>query len=65
MSANLFTHLEISIPNIRYNLNYFRSFLNKKTKLLVLVKAYGYGHGIGEFSRILEENGVDYLAVAF
>ena len=65
MSANLFTHLEISIPNIRYNLNYFRSFLNKKTKLLVLVKAYGYGHGIGEFSRILEENGIDYLAVAF
>ncbi|HOF75135.1 MAG TPA: alanine racemase [Bacteroidales bacterium] len=65
MNDNQFTHLEINIPNIRHNLNYFRSFLNKKTKLLVLVKAYGYGHGIGEFSRILEENGVDYLAVAF
>ena len=65
MNTNLFTHLAISIPNIRYNLNYFRSFLNQKTKLLVLVKAYGYGHGIGEFSRILEDNGTDYLAVAY
>ena len=65
MNGNKFTHLEISVPNIQYNLKYFRSFLSESTKLLVLVKAYGYGHGIGEFSRILEDNGVDYLAVAF
>ncbi len=65
MNKNKYTHLEISVPNIRHNLRYFRSFLRETTKLLVLVKAYGYGHGIGEFSRILEDNGVDYLAVAF
>ena len=65
MNTNQFTHLEINIPNIKYNLKYFRSFLSDNTKILVLVKAYGYGHGIGEFSRILEDNGIDYLAVAF
>lgn len=65
MNTNKYTHLEISVPNIQHNLKYFRSFLRESTKLLVLVKAYGYGHGIGEFSRILEDNGVDYLAVAF
>ncbi|HPV88496.1 MAG TPA: alanine racemase, partial [Bacteroidales bacterium] len=62
MNTNQFTHLEINIPNIKYNLKYFRSFLSDNTKILVLVKAYGYGHGIGEFSRILEDNGIDYLA---
>lgn len=65
MNRNKYTHLEISVPNIQHNLKYFRSFLRETTKLLVLVKAYGYGHGIGEFSRILEDNGVNYLAVAF
>lgn len=65
MNTNKYTHLEISVPHIQHNLKYFRSFLRESTKLLVLVKAYGYGHGIGEFSRILEDNGVDYLAVAF
>lgn len=65
MSANQFTHLEINVSNIKHNLRYFRSFLSEKTKMLVLVKAYGYGHGIGDFSRILENNGIDYLAVAF
>lgn len=65
MSEHQYTHLEINVSNIRHNLRYFRSFLSANSKLLVLVKAYGYGHGIGEFSRILEDNGVDYLAVAF
>ena len=65
MNDNLYTHLEINIPNLKHNLCYFRSLLKKETKLLILVKANGYGHGLGEFSRILEENGVDYLAVAF
>lgn len=64
MKENLFTHLEVNIPNIKHNLRYFRSFLKEETKTLILVKANGYGHGTGEFSRILEELGVDYLAVA-
>lgn len=64
MNENLFTHLEVNIPNITHNLRYFRSFLKKDTKTLILVKANGYGHGTGEFSLILEEMGVDYLAVA-
>lgn len=59
------THLEINISNLKHNLAYFRSCLPPAEKLLILVKAYGYGHGAGEFSKILEKNGVDYLAVAF
>ncbi len=59
-----YTHLEINISNLKHNLAYFKSFLPPTEKLLVLVKAYGYGHGAGEFSKILEKNGIDYLAVA-
>lgn len=60
-----YTHLEINVPNLLHNLSYFRSFLPAESKLLVLVKAYAYGHGSGEFAKILEDNGVDYLAVAY
>ena len=59
------TVLEINKANILHNLNYFRSLLNPGTKLMVMVKAFGYGHGNPEISKILEKEGVEYLGVAF
>ena len=46
------------------NLNYFRSKLNASTKIMVMVKAYGYGLGPTGVSKLMESNNVDYLGVA-
>ena len=54
MNENLFTHLEVNIPNIN-TICVISVLLKKDTKTLILVKANGYGHGTGEFSLILEE----------
>ncbi len=64
MNEKQYTHLEINITHLLHNLRYFRSLLPPSTKLLVLAKAYAYGHGAGTFARILETYGVNYLAVA-
>lgn len=60
-----FSRLEIDLQACRNNYRYYRSLLKKNTKLLVLMKANAYGHGAVEFARLLEKEGVDYLAVAY
>ena len=60
-----FSRLEISLSACLENYKYFRSKLNDSTKLLVLVKANAYGHGAVEFASLMEDAGVDYLAVAY
>ena len=64
MKENDFSRLELSLPACRSNYRYFRSRLQMKTKLLVLVKANAYGHGAVEFASMLQYEGADYLAVA-
>ena len=60
-----FSRLEISLNGCLENYRYFRSILQDKTKLLVLVKANAYGHGAVQFASLMEEAGADYLAVAY
>ena len=60
-----FSRLEISLNGCLENYRYFRSKLQDKTKLLVLVKANAYGHGAVQFASLMEEAGADYLAVAY
>ena len=60
-----FSRLEISLSGCLENYRYFRSKLEDKTKLLVLVKANAYGHGAVQFASLMEEAGADYLAVAY
>jgi len=43
MENNHVTLLEIDLNAINYNFNYFKSKLNNTTKILVVVKAFGYG----------------------
>ncbi|MGH2666167.1 bifunctional UDP-N-acetylmuramoyl-tripeptide:D-alanyl-D-alanine ligase/alanine racemase [Flavobacterium sp.] len=59
------TVLEINLNAISHNLNYFKSKLNPKTKLMVMVKAFGYGSGSYEIAKLLAHHKIDYLGVAF
>jgi alanine racemase len=58
------TVLEVDLSTIRHNLDYFRSFLKPETKMLCMIKAFGYGTGSYELGRFLQKNGVDYAGVA-
>ena len=59
------TVLEINLNAISHNLNFFKSKLASKTKMMVMVKAFGYGNGGFEIAKLLEHHKVDYLGVAF
>ena len=59
-----FSRLELNLPNCLDNYRYFRSKLDRSTKMLVLVKANAYGHGAVEFALMMQNAGADYLAVA-
>jgi len=59
------TVLEINLNAISHNLNFFRSKLQPSTKMMVMVKAFGYGNGGFEIAKLLEHHQVDYLGVAF
>ncbi|OXG09396.1 UDP-N-acetylmuramoyl-tripeptide--D-alanyl-D-alanine ligase [Flavobacterium araucananum] len=59
------TILEINLNSISHNLNYYKSKLASKVKLMVMVKAFGYGNGGLEIAKLLEHHKVDYLGVAF
>ena len=59
------TVLEINFNHLVSNLNHFRSKIKPETKLMVMVKAFGYGSGNLEVSNVLQFHNVDYLTVAF
>lgn len=59
------TQLKIHLDALRHNLNVYRAKLGKDVKTMVMVKAYGYGAGGSEVARVLNNNGVDYLGVAY
>jgi alanine racemase len=59
------TVLEINLNALSHNLNFYRSKLDRGTKLMVMVKAFGYGNGGFEIAKLLEHHKTDYLGVAF
>jgi Alr-MurF fusion protein len=59
------TFLEINKAALRNNLKVFRSKLRIGTKLMVMVKASSYGSGSRGMAEFLEQEGVDYLGVAY
>ncbi|WP_337968189.1 bifunctional UDP-N-acetylmuramoyl-tripeptide:D-alanyl-D-alanine ligase/alanine racemase [uncultured Flavobacterium sp.] len=59
------TVLEINMDSISHNLNYYKSKLGDDVKIMVMVKAFGYGNGGLEIAKLLEHHKVDYLGVAF
>lgn len=58
------TILEVNLNAVVDNLNYYRSMLQRDTKIVCMVKADAYGAGAVEVAKTLQDHQVDYLAVA-
>jgi alanine racemase len=59
--------LTIDLNNVAHNLDTMRKLVNssgKKVKVMGVVKADAYGHGMVQVARKIEAEGVDYLGVA-
>ena len=61
---NNVTVLEIDAKSVAHNFAYFKQKLNPSTKVLAVVKAFGYGSEATEIAKLLK-NKVDYFAVAY
>ena len=61
---NHVTVLEIDANAVLHNLNYFKQKLNSTTKILAVVKAFGYGSDAIEVAKIVQKK-VAYFAVAY
>ena len=59
------TVLEIHLPKLRHNYQFLRRRLANSTKLLAVVKAFGYGSDSVAVAKCLVDCGVDYLGVAY
>lgn len=59
------TVLEINLNAVAHNLNFYKSRLKPETKIMVMVKAFGYGAGSYEIAKELQYHHVDYLGVAY
>ena len=58
------TWAEISLDNLRHNVQAIRAALPEGCRFLGVVKANAYGHGSRQVSRTLAACGADYLAVS-
>lgn len=60
------TKLRISIEALKNNISVYRKQLDPNTRIMVMIKAFGYGNGDVALARIMEENElIDYLGVAY
>jgi alanine racemase len=59
------TRAEISFDNLRNNLSIVKSLIGSNVKIMAMVKANAYGHGLYEISNELIKQGVSHLGVAF
>ena len=58
------TFAEIDLGNIAYNVRAVRSALKENTKIMAVVKADAYGHGMVPVARASLDAGAEWLAVA-
>jgi alanine racemase len=59
------TVMEVNLNAMAANLRAYRQLLQPTTRLMAMVKAYGYGSGSFEIANLLQFHGVDYLGVAY
>jgi len=59
------TVMEINLDALKSNFKYFQKALRPGVKMMVMVKAQGYGSGSTEVAKELQDLGVDYLGVAY
>jgi alanine racemase len=58
------SRVEIDLVSLRHNVRKIKSWAGDNTKLMAVVKADAYGHGAVEVSRVVSEEGADFLGVA-
>lgn len=58
------TWVDISLSALKHNFRIIRKYISKKTGLLTVVKANGYGHGALEVAGVSLSSGSDYLGVS-
>jgi len=58
------TQLDTNLSAVLHNLNFYRTQLEPSTKIMAVVKAEAYGSGSSQMAQFLEQQNVDYLAVA-
>lgn len=56
--------IELNMKNLKNNINEFKSIISKSTKIMAVVKANAYGHGIIIISKYLNNIGINDFAVA-
>jgi alanine racemase len=59
------TVMEVDLDAVRHNLNHYRSQLQPGTRVMAMVKAFGYGAGALELARLFAHEQVHYLGVAY
>ncbi|MEH3114238.1 bifunctional UDP-N-acetylmuramoyl-tripeptide:D-alanyl-D-alanine ligase/alanine racemase [Pedobacter terrae] len=59
------TVLEIDLNAMVGNLQFYRSKIKPRVKIMAMVKAFSYGSGSFEIANLLQFHKVDYLAVAY
>ena len=59
------TILEINLNALVHNLHVYQQHLKPETKTMVMVKAFSYGSGSFEIANVLQNQRVEYLAVAY
>lgn len=59
------TVLTIDLNALLHNLQVYQSLLRPQVKTMVMVKAFSYGSGSFEIAQALQQQQVDYLAVAY
>ncbi len=58
------TIVKVHLDNIRSNIEGIRKAIGLNRKILIAVKANGYGHGAVSVARMAEKIGVDWLGIA-
>ena len=59
------TILEINLKALKHNFEFITSKINNSAKLMVVVKAFGYGSDAAVIAKYLQELNVGYFAVAY
>jgi alanine racemase len=59
------TVLEVDLAALAHNLKAYQRLLQPGVKMMVMVKAEGYGAGSAQVAKLLEFHRVDYLGVAY
>ena len=59
------TSLEVNLSRLKWNLDHVKQSLGRDTRVMAMVKALGYGSGGYQIAKLLENNKVDYLGVAY